>query len=186
MHQNLKKDVMELGGDIVESDRFAKAQDVIHHAKDRNIYNHSLKTAGLALSIARWLGRRGVAVSEEDTVRAGLLHDIGMTESSVSESPSYRKAFSHPREGVRIAREEFGANATQADAIRHHMWPIGIVPPKTPEGWAVLAADKLCSTTEAIIITKDKLGHAISTQISSLGKTRQERNGDGRQEHLGR
>ena len=152
---------MAVGGDIVSSDRFARAQGVPHHAKSENIQTHSLETAGLALAIARWLGRHGIMMNEADVVRASLLHDIGMTEERVSMQPSYVKAYSHPRAGVCIARDEFDANKNQVNAIAHHMWPICIVPPRTREGWTVLAADKLCSLAEAYKIVKRRVNRVI-------------------------
>lgn len=136
------------GSDILESERFAKAYRVPHHNEHGNIGLHSLETAGYAATFARWLCQHGLAIDEHDVVRASLLHDIGMTVDEVFESPSRKKAFSHPREGARIARDEFGANDIQLDAIRRHMWPIGLTPPHSSTGWIVLAADKYCSMRE--------------------------------------
>ena len=149
MNDAVFEEVRRIGGDILSSERFAKAESVLHHSKDGNIARHSLETAGYALSISRWLGRHGVAVCEEDAVRASLLHDIGMTEDHVFLSPSHRKARSHPRVGARIAREEYDANEVQQEAIRSHMWPVWrVVPPRSVVGWVVSAADKCCSMHE--------------------------------------
>ena len=146
---NLLKDVMKMGGDIVDSKRFAKARNVPHHSKDGSIAAHSLETACYALWLARWLNRHGVQVSEEDVVRASLLHDIGMTEDDVFLSRSSEKAHTHPLEGARIAREEFGANEKQVDAILQHMWPCcTMVPPHHAVGWVLTMADKLCSLND--------------------------------------
>lgn len=149
MEDALYKDVIELGGDIVSSERFAAAKLVPHHSKDGSIASHSLETAGYALRLARWLNRHGASVGEGDVVRASLLHDIGMTEKAVFLSPSHEKGRTHPREGARIAQEEFGANEAQLEAIRHHMWPCCcIVPPRNSVGWVLTMADKWCSINE--------------------------------------
>ncbi|MBR3317354.1 MAG: HD domain-containing protein [Atopobiaceae bacterium] len=149
MDEALEKDIMDFGTDIIASERFAKAIDVPHHSKDGNIAAHSLETAGIALRLTRWLNRHGASIDEVTTVRAGLLHDIGMTEDEVFLSPSREKGHTHPLEGARIAREEFGADDAQLDAILHHMWPVCcLTPPHTSEGWVVTAADKLCSLNE--------------------------------------
>ena len=153
-------DVMELGADIIASERFAKAIEVPHHSKDNSIAAHSLETAECALRIARWLNRHGASVDEACAVRASLLHDIGMTEDEVFLSPSHTKGHTHPLEGARIAREEFGADDLQIDAIEHHMWPVCcIVPPHSAEGWVVTAADKLCSFNEARRYFLRRIGH---------------------------
>lgn len=145
----IRKELERYGADIISSDRFAKARQVPHHSRRGNIALHSLETAGYALLLVRWLERHGVTVSERDSVRASLLHDIGMTEDDVFFSPSYKKARSHPREGARIAREEFGADEVQEQAILSHMWPVWrAVPPRSMVGWVVSAADKCCSAHE--------------------------------------
>ncbi len=139
---------MALGGDIVTSERFTRAKKVPHHSKSGNIALHSMETAGYALLIADWLEEHGLPVSHTTVVRAALLHDIGMTEPSVFYSPSHKKAFSHPRMSARIAKEEFGADESQVEAIRHHMFPVCSTPPRSPEGWVVSLADKCCSLNE--------------------------------------
>ena len=157
------KELERYGGDIISSDRFAKAREVPHHSKGGNIARHSMETAGYALLLARWLDRHGVTVSERDAVRASLLHDIGMTEDDVFLSPSYKKARSHPREGARIAREEFGASEAETQAILSHMWPVWrAVPPRSMVGWVVSVADKCCSMHE--------LGRSSEEVVDAAGR----------------
>lgn len=150
-------EVLALGEDIVSSARFAKAETVHHHSRGHNIARHSVDVAASALRMTRWLNRHGMAVSERDAVRAALLHDIGMTEDKVFNSISPVKSRMRPIEGERIAREEYGANKVQLDAIRHHMWPLCVVPPRSFVGWVVLAADKRCSMHEARDILRSAL-----------------------------
>lgn len=147
-NEEIRKDILRLGGDIIRSDRFQKAWNVRHHI-DYNIAVHSLEVAGYALILTRWLARHGVCVSEEDVVRSSLLHDIGMTEDNVFTRPSYIKAFSHPAEGRFIAAKEFGANRVQQNAIYRHMWPICMIPPHHLVGWIVMIADKASASREA-------------------------------------
>lgn len=150
MKEALLKDIMEYGEDIVSSERFAKAKTVPHHSKKHGtIAAHSLETAGYALRIARWVNRHGGSVDEKETVRASLLHDIGMTVDEVFLSPSPIKAKTHPIMGARIAKDEFGASDVQVDAILHHMWPFCyIVPPHSSVGFVLTTADKCCSLNE--------------------------------------
>ena len=164
MDDAVLKDVSELGGDIIASKRFEKAKSVPHHSKSGNIALHSLETAGYALMLSRWLKQHGVEVNEVDAVRASLLHDIGMTEDKVFLSPSPIKAWTHPREGMRIAQEEYGVNKVQAEAIKYHMFPVYSLPPRSMVGWVVTAADKCCSihevgrTSEEIV---DRAGRSL-------------------------
>lgn len=149
----IRNEVLDIGDDIIHSARFRKAGRVQHHIKF-TVAQHSMEVAMYALLISRWLKNRGVRISEEDTVRAALLHDIGMTEDAVHDSPSYKKAFLHPREGHRIARDEFHLNKVQLNAIHRHMFPIGIVPPKHVMGWVITFADNMSSFNEGLAILK--------------------------------
>ena len=139
--------VRQLGGDILRSERFRLAAGIPHHGRV-SVARHSLHVAQRSLEISRWLNRHRQIVQPEDAVRAALLHDIGMTEPQVSGSPSWRKAYTHPRQGSRIAGSEFGANEIQRNAVLRHMWPICGIPPRHLAGWVVLAADKLCTLQE--------------------------------------
>ena len=135
--------------EILESRRYAKAQRIVHHKKT-SVAAHSLRTAEYGSRISRWLNRHGIEVNEEDVVEACLLHDIGMTDDEVSSSASWKKAYRHPKKSEQIAREEYHANENQCNAIRRHMWPICIIPPKSIEGWVVVAADK-CGSFDDLI-----------------------------------
>ena len=139
--------MMKQEKDILFSERFFKAGEVRHHY-NTSVADHSERTAAYAMRICSWLKRHSVRISEEDVVRACLLHDIGMTDEKVSGSVSFRKAYLHPKRSEQIAKNEFQANEVQCNAIRRHMWPICLIPPKFREGWVVMAADKCCSLWE--------------------------------------
>ncbi len=145
MTKYIKK--LPTGDDILKSSRFEKAKNVTHHKKT-SVAEHSKKTAEYGTRICQWLERHNVNVNEEDVVRACLLHDIAMTDDRVHSSVSWKKAYRHPKRGMQIAEEEYKANDVQLNAIRRHMWPICIIPPKSIEGWVVVAADKCCSIWE--------------------------------------
>lgn len=154
----LRQEVFSLGDDIIHSESFEKAKHVQHHIH-YTVAAHSVEVAVYALLILRWLKSHNAAqkVSEKEIVRAALLHDIGMTNDAVHDSPSYRKAFSHPKEGHRIARDVFHLNKTQLNAIRRHMWPIGIIPPSHIMGWILVMADNMSSFNEATAMLKSKM-----------------------------
>ena len=147
--EELRRKVRQLGEEVIGSERFRAAREIPHH-RGVSVAEHSLNVAKESCRIAEWLERRGVSVSAEDVVRGSLLHDIGMTETPVFRSPSWKKAYSHPDRGAELAREEYRANEVQEDAVRRHMWPICVVPPKHREGWIVLAADKISSAKELL------------------------------------
>lgn len=145
----LLQSVQELGAEIIDSERFRAAEAIPHHLAG-NVAQHSLNVARESCRIAEWLNRHGAKVDVKDAVRGSLLHDIGMTEKEVFRSPSWKKAYSHPDRGAKLAREEYRANDVQEDAVRRHMWPICLIPPKHAAGWIVSAADKICSIKEIL------------------------------------
>ena len=147
--EELLQSVQRLGAEIIDSERFRAAEAIPHHLAG-NVAQHSLNVAKESCRIAEWLNRRGLQVDVKDAVRGSLLHDIGMTEKEVFRSPFWKKAYTHPERGAELARDEYRATSVQEDAIRRHMWPICIVPPKHAVGWIVLTADKICSIKELL------------------------------------
>ena len=152
-----RREALAQWAQIRKSRRFQKAERIRHH-KETNVAAHSEETAMYGKRICGWLKKHNIKVNEEDVVQACLLHDIGMTDDDVSESSSWKKAYKHPERGEEIARNEYHANDVQCNAIKRHMWPICIIPPKTIEGWVVIAADKACSIHEVAEMTEDALG----------------------------
>ena len=153
----LRSEVFKYGEDIIHSESFEKAKHVPHHIH-YTVAIHSVEAAVYALLITRWLKKHHTAlkVDEREVVRAALLHDIGMTLDEIHDSPSYRKAFSHPKEGHRIARDVYHLNKIQLEAIRRHMWPIGIIPPRHLMGWIIVMADNMSSFNEASTMIKSR------------------------------
>lgn len=147
--EELLQSVRELGAEILDSERFRAAEAIPHHLVG-NVARHSLNVAKESCRIAEWLNRHGAQVDVKDAVCGSLLHDIGMTEAEVFRSPSWKKAYTHPERGAAVARDEYRATAVQEDAIRRHMWPICIVPPRHAVGWIITAADKICSIKEIL------------------------------------
>ena len=147
--QELLPDVQELGADVLASQRFQDAWKIPHHG-NVSVAMHSLHVAKESLRLARWLNRHGGHVNEKDAVCSSLLHDIGMTERVIHKSMPWVKAYTHPTRGSTLAEEEYHVNAVQADAIKRHMWPICVIPPRHLTGWVVTAADKISSMKEVL------------------------------------
>ena len=148
-NSDVRRQVQMHGREILRSERFGNAKDVPHHF-GVSVARHTRHVADKSVKIALFLKKRGVDVNMRDVVRGSLLHDLGMTDRRVFCRPSFVKAYTHPREGVRIAMRDFGVDVDKEvrDAIVHHMWPICVVPPRHITGWIVTAADKAASMEE--------------------------------------
>ncbi len=142
--------IREYGGDILESERFKRAEQVTHHGTT-SVAQHSIDVARYALMLCIEQKKQGKKVSRRDVVRAALLHDIGMTDDDISNMVSARKTYAHPVRSALIARKEYGANLIQVDAIRKHMWPLYAMPPSFTAGWILIDADKFCSVREVTV-----------------------------------
>lgn len=66
--------------------------------------------------------------------------------------------YKHPNYACLNAAELYSCKLTklQDDIIRHHMWPLTLVPPKSKEAFVVTFADKYCATREVLYSVNKK------------------------------
>lgn len=112
-----------------------------------SVYDHSLGVASLALRIAR---RLPLHFDEASMVRGALLHDYFLYDWHIPERGRPLHGFYHPKAALDNARRDYGINDTEADIIRHHMFPLTLSPPRTREGLVVCLADKICALKETL------------------------------------
>ncbi len=79
-----------------------------------------------------------------------LLHDYFLYDWHVPNAETRLHGLRHPRRALQNAREDFALTPLEADIILRHMFPLTLVPPACPEGWAVCMADKLCALLEPL------------------------------------
>ncbi len=83
--------------------------------------------------------------------RAGLLHDLFLYDWHNYHRPAgvlLPHGFTHPRAALENARRFFDLTEVEKDVILHHMWPLTLIPPATPEGWVIIRIDKWVSLLE--------------------------------------
>ena len=106
---------------------------------------HLIGTAAMA---------QGSAIRQlnESAYLAGLLHDLFVYDWHFCrrEIKGYFHGFTHPRAALINARKYFKLNAREENTILRHMWPLTPIPPATAAGFAVTAADKICSLEETL------------------------------------
>lgn len=149
--------IEELGRDILDSDEFKKIINQRHHINSTVGY-HSVHVAQKMLLFARLFG----GIDETDVVRASLWHDVGIYDRD-SFRHGMDTAFSHPVRSLMKAEESGTVNATQADMIANHMWPVTPVIPKTREGRLITLADKWCAITEFLHFHDDRIDEVLGT-----------------------
>ena len=133
-------DQLERGG------RLKLLKDFVQHG-DCSVYAHSRNVAELSLRMARRLPFR---LDYRALVRGALLHDYFLYDWHKPDPKRRKHAFFHPSVAWQNAREDYALGRVEEDIIRHHMFPVVPVPPRTAEGWIVNVADTLCALGETM------------------------------------
>ena len=134
--------------EVLDHPNFRRTKDFIQHS-NVSVYHHVLHVACCALEIDR---RLHLGCDRCQLVRAALLHDYFLYDWHEHDAPGNKHprlhGFYHPGIAARNAKKDFNLTERELDAIRKHMWPLTVIPPKTPEGYVVMYADKYCSLRE--------------------------------------
>lgn len=145
------KEFNEIADEILESEEFQKMKSYRHH-NNRTVYSHSLSVAEKSF---RFCKKRGLKVDLGGLVRGALLHDYFLYNHHYAKRPDYRRIncikhlFSHPKEALENAKRKYPSlSETERDIIRHHMFPLTLIPPHTKEGWIVCYFDKAVTLGE--------------------------------------
>lgn len=80
--------------------------------------------------------------------RAGLLHDLYFYDWRVKKYIRSSHSSWHPRIALLNAQKITKLNKVEMDAIRKHMWPCTLIPPRYIESYVVTFVDKICAVCE--------------------------------------
>ncbi len=141
--------------DILHNKDFQSLQRYIHHGTT-TCYHHTLEVAWLSYRLAVALKLDRVAAT-----RGALLHDFFMYDWRTG-GPRLH-GFRHPRIALNNASKHFVLGSKEKDSILRHMWPLTPVPPRYPESWIVMTADKIVSTMDYIRFIKSKAALMYNT-----------------------
>lgn len=115
---------------------------------------HIVSVAYLVYVICKKYG-----LNYKDATRAAIMHDLVYYDWRNGETGRWHKlhGYRHPNLACLNAKELCG-NLTEIeeDAIRRHMWPLTVTPPRFKEGWIVIFSDKYCATREVLYSTNKK------------------------------
>ena len=132
--------------ELERTGRFSELKGFRQHGR-HSVYDHCVNVARESLHIADKLGLK---VDRKSLVRGALLHDYFLYDWHEPDPKRPNHAFHHARMAWENARRDYALNPTEEDIIRHHMFPVVPVPPRTTEGWIVNAADKACALKETM------------------------------------
>lgn len=116
-----------------------------HHVKS-NTFDHSIKVAYLCY---RHHKRFHSKMNLEELIRGALLHDYYLYDWH-EKDPSHRfHGFTHPKRALTNALRQYpNLTKTERDMIRHHMFPLTPIPPKTKGGWLICFYDKIAAISD--------------------------------------
>lgn len=130
--------------DILDHPVFQSMDHYFQHGKT-TCKEHCIRVSYLSYRICRRLGWDSRAAA-----RAALLHDLFLYDWHTRAKLTGKRfhGFTHPRTAMENAVKYFELSGSEKNAILRHMWPLTVIPPATPEGFAVCCADKICSAAE--------------------------------------
>ena len=126
--------------------RFNEMRNFIQHG-DTTVMEHCIHVAQTAYFIAV---KFGIKVDEDALIRGALLHDYFLYDWHEKKPEHMIHGFTHPGKAHAQAKRDFDLKHVESDMIKHHMFPLTPMPPKTREGALLCLADKLCATSETI------------------------------------
>lgn len=131
--------------------RLSKMLETIQHGNTECLV-HTVAVVCCALALAK---RFRIKVNKNALVRGGILHDYFLYDWHDGKKRRMIHGFTHPHTALRHAEADFKLNSIERDIIKHHMFPLTIIPPKSREGWLICMADKICAIRESTFFKKD-------------------------------
>lgn len=142
------KEFYNIAEPILRNSEFQRRKTYLHH--NDSVYEHSLRVAWVSYSIAKFLNKyMRFHINISNVIISALLHDFYTTPwREYKSSILWKKhGFVHGKIACNNANQFFAGymNARIENAIKNHMFPLTIIPPKYIEGWIITIADKYVS-----------------------------------------
>ena len=130
----------QIANDIITHEKYQALAYEDHHGLSR--YEHSIRVAKTTYKITKALG-----LDYKSATRAALLHDF-YTNEDLKEKNKINRLRTHPEMALENARNYFGVNDIEANAIRTHMFPLTFNLPTSKEAAIVNMADNVVAIYE--------------------------------------
>ncbi len=129
-------------GDILHTEQVQKLDLHTQHCNTSRL-QHSINVSYYSFVICHKMGW-----DYRSAARAGLLHDLYFYDWRTKKCLRSGHASWHPRIALDNARRITELNKVEMDAIKKHMWPCTLVPPRYIESYVVTFVDKICAICE--------------------------------------
>ncbi len=165
--EDIENEIRTTGGEILDSDIFAKGFGQSHHFRS-NVSDHSLHVTKTALRIAGLFR----SVDRESLIKGCLCHDLGLIGNRGVVYTTGRMCITqHPIDSADRAEKILGhLSDKEKDVILHHMYPLIFTHPCTKEGVLICIADKYCALYEPFTIrsSSEKLHKRLNIRVKTM------------------
>ena len=128
--------------------RLSLTKGFIQHG-NVSVYEHCLAVCVCSIKIARMLRIR---YDLRALIRGALLHDYFLYDWHINDDPNRKlHGFFHPSVALENALKDYELSKKEQDIIKHHMFPLTIIPQMCREAWLVCLADKICAGKETLL-----------------------------------
>ena len=148
----MEKEFVSYIRDIISSREFQSTKGHRHHING-TVYRHSIKVAYLCYKHHK---RFKPKIDIRELVRGALLHDFYLYNLHGDGQKHKFHWIKHPSHALKNATKKYPElTEMQRDMIKHHMFPLTPVPPKTRAGWIICFYDKIAAVSDRFEI-KDR------------------------------
>lgn len=141
-----EKEFYQLAEPILRNSEFQRRRTFLHHQD--SVYEHSLRVAWTAYKMAKKI-QKYKKINIQNVVIGALLHDFYLKpwRENKNHIPWKMHGFTHGKIASNNAYQFFPnlMNQRIENAIKRHMFPLTVIPPKYIEGWIITTADKYVS-----------------------------------------
>lgn len=129
---------------IIYSKDFLSLKKYRHHG-NISIYTHAIKVAYLSY---RYAVKHKMKIHQEELIIAALLHDLYFYDWHDKNNGVHLHGLFHPAKAVKNASRIYGISKRIQRHMRHHMFPLTLIPPTTKEGWLICIFDKVATKSD--------------------------------------
>lgn len=147
IENHILEEIKEYGANVLNSDVFKKSFEQTHHVYT-SLGWHIIDVAVVSLRLCDKFNITNPEIRRNITV-ASLCHDLGMVGRYEKYANNLICAHRHPGDGVEVFRSIYTEkNRRVENAIKRHMFPIGLIMPIHIEGFILILSDKICACME--------------------------------------
>lgn len=126
---------------IIDTEPFQKLKNYRHHG-NVSTYTHTIAVAYLSFCFAL---RHRSSVDLSALIRSALLHDLYFYDWHDKTKGFHFHGYKHPKIAMKNAVSLYHISQREQRHIKHHMFPLTLIPPTTKEGWIICWCDKVAT-----------------------------------------